>query len=71
MVKEAHSPKVYAQSTGLLTVRDVANFLNVHINTVRRLSKKGTLKSYRISRRGDLRFRQEDIDDFLMKGRIE
>jgi excisionase family DNA binding protein len=71
MVREAPSQKGYAKSTGLLTIRDVANFLNVHINTVRRWSRKGILKSYRISRRGDLRFRQEDIDAFLMKGKIE
>jgi len=49
----------------MLTIRDVAQFLDVHINTVRRWSRKGILKSYRISFRGDRRFRKEDVDAFL------
>ena len=49
----------------MLTISEVAHLLNVHINTVRRWSNQGTLKSYRIGSRGDRRFRQEDIDGFL------
>jgi len=49
----------------LLTVSDVAHLLNVHINTVRRWSNQGILKTYRIGSRGDRRFQQEDIDNFL------
>jgi len=49
----------------MLTTRDVALFLNVHINTVRRWSNKGRLKAYRVSRRGDRRFRREDVDALL------
>lgn len=49
----------------LLTTSDVAQFLGVHLNTVRRWSRKGILKSYRISPRGDIRFRREDVDRFL------
>jgi len=49
----------------MLTVSDVAYFLNVHINTVRRWSNQGILKVYRIGSRGDRRFRQEDITRFL------
>jgi len=54
---------------GMLTVRDVAQLLNVHINTVRRWSNKGMLKTYRISSRGDRRFKREDIVAFVKKGR--
>ncbi|GAI26222.1 unnamed protein product, partial [marine sediment metagenome] len=33
----------------MLTTRDVAQLLGIHVNTVRRWSNKGILKSYRIS----------------------
>ena len=49
----------------MLTISDVAYFLNVHINTVRRWSNQGILKAYRIGSRGDRRFRQADITRFL------
>ena len=49
----------------MLTVKDVANLLHIHVNTLRRWSDQGIIKSYRITRRGDRRFRQEDIDGFL------
>ncbi len=49
----------------MLTVRDVACLLNIHVNTARRWSDQGILKSYRITRRGDRRFRQDDIARFL------
>lgn len=50
-----------------LRTRDVAHFLNVHINTVRRWSNKGILKSYRIGPRGDRRFKREDIARLSME----
>ena len=49
----------------MLTISDVANLLNVHINTIRRWSNQGILKAYRIGSRGDRRFRREDITSFL------
>ena len=49
----------------MLTVREVARLLHVHINTVRRWSDQGIIKTYRITRRGDRRFRREDIACFL------
>jgi len=52
----------------MLTTSDVARILSVHINTVRRWSNQGILKSYRIGSRGDRRFRKEDIDSFFSKG---
>ena len=49
----------------MLTTGLVARQLNVHINTVRRWSNQGILRTYRIGARGDRRFKREDIDDFL------
>jgi len=53
---------------GMLTISEVAHLLSVHINTVRRWSNQGILKTYRIGSRGDRRFRKEDIANFLLKG---
>ena len=51
----------------MLTTSEVARILSVHINTVRRWSNQGVLKSCRIGSRGDRRFRMEDIDNFFTK----
>jgi len=53
------------QMTPMLTVREVARLLNIHSNTVRRWSDQGIIRAYRITRRGDRRFRREDIARFL------
>jgi excisionase family DNA binding protein len=51
----------------MLTTSDVCRILNVHINTIRRWTNKGLLRTYRIGPRGDRRFRQEDITTFLVE----
>ena len=51
----------------MLTVSDVASFLSVDISTVRRWTNQGVLKAYRVGPRGDRRFRQKDIDLFLIE----
>ena len=49
----------------MLTVREVARLLHIHSNTVRRWSDRGIIRAYRITRRGDRRFRREDTARFL------
>jgi len=49
----------------MLTVREVARPLNIHSNTVRQWSDQGRIRAYRITPRGDRRFRREDIARFL------
>lgn len=49
----------------MLTIQEAAYKLHVHANTVRRWSNSGQLRAYRIGRRGDRRFKQEDILRFL------
>jgi len=51
----------------MLPTREVALLLHVHSNTVRRWADHGIIKAYRISRRGDRRFRREDIIRFLAR----
>ncbi len=51
----------------MLTISEVAHLLNVHINTVRRWSNQGVLKTYRLGSRGDRRFKREDITSFFSK----
>lgn len=53
------------QMEPMLTVREVARLLHIHSNTVRRWSDQGIIRAYRITRRGDRRFRREDIARFL------
>ena len=52
-------------TNGLLTARQVARLLNVHVNTVRRWNDRGILKAYRIGPRGDRRFLRDDVLSFL------
>ena len=49
----------------MLTVPEVAKILHVHSNTARRWADQGIIKAYRISCRGDRRFKREDIYRFL------
>ena len=49
----------------MLTVREVARLFHVHPNTLRRWSNNGRIRAYRITPRGDRRFKREEIDHFL------
>ena len=51
----------------LISVKELARFLGVHTSTVRRWESKGLLKSYAVGLRRNLRFRQEDVLEFLDK----
>ena len=52
-----------------LTTSDVARLLNVHPNTVRRWSKLGLLKTYRVGPRGDRRFRRSDVQSLIKENK--
>jgi len=58
------------QSNSTLTVTDAARLLHIHVNTVRRWSNLGIIKSYRIGPRRDRRFWKEDITALLVELKI-
>lgn len=49
----------------MLTIREVARLLHVHPNTLRRWSNNGRIRAYRITERGDRRYKREEIVRFL------
>lgn len=57
----------HAELNPMLTTSEVARLLNVHINTIRRWSNQGVLKTYRIGSRGDRRFERDDVVRFLIE----
>ena len=69
IVKGKPSEKPDLQSKVMLTTSEAAQLLGLHPNTVRRWNKKGILKSYRISPRGDRRFKRDEIIGFLQEER--
>jgi excisionase family DNA binding protein len=51
----------------LLTVKEAAELLHVHVNTVRNWSGNGLLPSYRVGKRRDRRFLRGDVQRLLRK----
>lgn len=51
----------------LLKIREAAAILNVNPQTLRRWDKSGKLKAIIISKRGDRRYRLEDIENIIDK----
>ncbi len=65
MGKDMDSMDNNGQMDDMLTVREVARLLHIHPNTLRRWSNSGRIKAYRITPRGDRRFKREDIARFF------
>ena len=53
----------------LLTATEVAEMLHLHVNTVKRLGDRGEIPFYRVCKRGDRRFRLDDVMRFLAQNR--
>jgi len=49
----------------IMTSSEVARFLKVHLGSVRHWTHAGELKGYRLGERGDWRYLQKDVLDFL------
>lgn len=56
-------------SEGLLTLDEAATYLGVAKITLRRWTRDGHLVCVRIGRRGDRRFRREDLDAYIERRR--
>jgi excisionase family DNA binding protein len=51
----------------MLTVSEVSALFRIHPNTLRRWAANGTIRAYHITPRGDYRFRQEDLEQFITR----
>ncbi len=49
----------------LLNIRQAAEVLNVHVETLRRWDKSGKLKAIKVNERGDRRYDPKSIDQFI------
>jgi len=58
-------PKTKNELPKLLTIKQAAEVLNVHTETLRRWDKSGKLKATRINERGDRRYDPKDIEKIL------
>jgi len=58
-------PKIKYELPKLLTIRQAAEILNVHVETLRRWGKGGKLKAIIVNERGDRRYDPRDIETFL------
>ena len=66
MSKTANSAiKDRADSKAIMTCDEVAEFLRVHVSSVRRWSRSGKLRAFKVGGRGDWRYRQQDVLAFL------
>ena len=63
--KQKPSNGAEAGSDDLMTGGEVADFLRVHIASVRRWARSGQLRGYRLGGRGDWRFHRKDVMAFL------
>ncbi|MFQ6028107.1 MAG: helix-turn-helix domain-containing protein [Dehalococcoidia bacterium] len=63
--QKEREPARARHDTRLLTVGEVSRMLHVHANSVRRWTDEGLLPAYRIGRRGDRRFSEEAVENFL------
>lgn len=60
-------PKRKLDDEAIMTCAEVADFLRVHLSSVRRWSRSGKLRAYKVGSRGDWRYREQDVRDFLYR----
>lgn len=59
-----------AKRIKLLRIREAAEMLGVNPETLRRWDREGKLKAIIISKRGDRRYKNEDIEKFVDNKKI-
>ncbi len=58
-------PGLITPENEVLTSAEVADLLKVHLSSVRRWSRNGKLRGYRLGGEGDWRFLRKDVLAFL------
>ncbi len=54
-----------------LRTPEAARYLGVHIETMRRWAREGTIPAAKLGNRGGFRFKREDLDRFLERRRAD
>jgi excisionase family DNA binding protein len=49
----------------IMTCDEVAEYLRVHVSSVRRWSRSGKITAFKVGGRGDWRYREQDVLSFL------
>lgn len=57
--------KLEWDDNSIMTSGEVARYLKVHLGSVRRWTRSGELKGYRLGKRGDWRYLRKDVIAFL------
>lgn len=60
-------PQKLEKLPDVLTLRQACQILNCHPNTLRNWDNKGILKAIRFGKRGDRRYRKEDVLKVIRK----
>jgi len=57
--------KYRSDGKAIMTCDEVAEYLRVHVSSVRRWSRSGKLTAFKVGERGDWRYRKQDVLAFL------
>ena len=61
---------IKSDDRAIMTCDEVAEYLRVHVGSVRRWSRSGKLTAFKVGERGDWRYRQQDVMAFLYDGNL-
>lgn len=56
---------VHTMGKKVVTIKEAAEMLDLHVDTIRRAIKAGTLKGFQINKAGSWRIPMEEIERFL------
>jgi excisionase family DNA binding protein len=59
----------YNSISAMLTVREASQLLFVDENTLRHWTNQGKIKAYNLGRRGDCRYKREDVAALLQENK--
>ena len=62
-----NQPKKIKSPSKILTLQEACEILNCHPNTLRNWDNEGTLKAIRFGKRGDRRYKEDDILSIINK----